>query len=1441
MTSGIPSLWRAALACALLWAGLTWAATAHAQSFTASLGKTQIYNNGQDLQTLTLTLTNAPQIDQVRWMINYPAHTENGLGTAGYFQVTATACAELSPQSYGNPLVTLQTGTCARTQAPNGDVTFTAAFAAEPGFVLGSNHQVSAIWYAGGVAQTGWKKLTATGAGFAVTAAPPAAPASFRSFSFDEPSVLADGADLQTLRITLNDAATVTDLRLLINRSGQAENGRTNDGYLQWTPGAGCAELGGGTGNDKITLQTAQCAVTTAQDGSRQYVFPLAFLSTFGAAQNNHVSAIWYVNGVAQTSWRKVTNNGAGFDVEAGAPPAGPPTFGAFSFDKTTLQADGADVQTLRITLNSAANVSDLRLLINRPGQADNGRSYDGYFQWTPGAGCAELGASLGNDKVNLLTAQCQTISRTGGAIEYTFPFQALPTFGEAQNNQVSAIWYENGVLQTSWRRVTTAGAGFAVVGGSASPSYASFSFDQPSIQANGAQTQTLRLRLNGAATVDDVRILINRPGQAENGRSYDGYFQWTPSACAELGGGLGNDKVTLNAAACVATALSGGVTEYAFPFAAEPSFGAAANNQVSAIWYAGGVALTGWRKVTDAGAGFAVTQATSLIRNACGGFGLLTAQPGAPCGQGNLERQICDGANAVRCDAGDTFSKLSAGREQVCGIRSSDSTLRCWGRNDFNEATPPTGTFSDVDAGYDFTCGVRTTGALACWGAAQGVGLTSPPSGTYTQVSAGALHACAIRASDKAAVCWGSNLNGETNAPAGQFLALSAGDGHTCALKTDKTLQCWGLNNLGEASPPAGTWKAVSAGTNVSCAIRDSDGRASCWGINSLQQASPPQNQTFATLSVGLFYGCGVTTAGQAVCWGTGGDGQTTPAAGTWADTTQALLFACGRRADGSARCWGKLAEPATTAPRSGLCGGDSDPTPTPGAACGRCGLDINYCASTSTTACSGDSPANACGGCLTLDDEPDDACGRCGLDRFACDGAEDTTCDGDTPANACGGCGPLPQVPGDVCGANGQITCDGAETTRCSATDNTCGGDNHLLSDPGQSCQFNAQSGFLFCYNERALTCSAGFDTLTGDRPVSATLTSGVAGELFAADVNGDGNPDLLSGTRAYLGPFSSGTAAASTWPRLNAFGRIEPVGDLNNDGDTDFLIGNRDIVYGPATNSAALQTPDAQVNGFTSRALGHGDLNNDGNDDLVLFNANGAYVFFGPILGSLGTSGADVQWLTTLETAALADLNHDGRADLVVQRCDLGAAQSGGRDVTLARVLLGPPTTTVALSSGLQIKGFEPDGVSYEHGCPTLAPAGDTDGDGRHEVALAQPDHATPTSLAARVTLLEGPFTATVNLNRPESPPPAGVRFLTPSSTTDSVRGQVWAAGDLDADGLDDLAFQGFDYTWLSPGARIPGAPFSAAGADFNGDGFSDLALEGASNITFSFGAP
>lgn len=167
--------------------------------------------------------------------------------------------------------------------------------------------------------------------------------------------------------------------------------------------------------------------------------------------------------------------------------------------------------------------------------------------------------------------------------------------------------------------------------------------------------------------------------------------------------------------------------------------------------------------------------------------------------------------------------------------------------------------------------------------------------------IAAGYRHTCAV-ASNGRAYCWGAGDHGElgngnavaTDTPVAvqsniPFRSITAGWSHTCALSTGGAAFCWGdnhVNQLGTADPLSGyaTPRAV-------------------------RFAGP-----FTELSAGFVHTCGVTTAGEVVCWGENRRGQLSGAAANEARITTAQFtrvavgefHSCGLRADSVAVCWG-------------------------------------------------------------------------------------------------------------------------------------------------------------------------------------------------------------------------------------------------------------------------------------------------------------------------------------------------------------------------------------------------------------------------------------------------------------------------------------------------------------------------------------------------------
>lgn len=220
---------------------------------------------------------------------------------------------------------------------------------------------------------------------------------------------------------------------------------------------------------------------------------------------------------------------------------------------------------------------------------------------------------------------------------------------------------------------------------------------------------------------------------------------------------------------------------------------------------------------------------------------------------------------------------------------------------------------------------------------------LPSAPALVFESVSAGGQHSCGVT-TNGAAYCWGSNgdsfpgnigslgngsaeIYSQTTPVAVSggltFASVSTGWRHTCGVTTDGAAYCWGggtQGKLGNGSTESHatpvtvsgglTFASVNPGRVHTCGVTTS-GAAYCWGENggshlgnntSTTQRLPPEatripvpvlgGLTFASVSAGSDYTCGVTTGGGAYCWEPG-------ALAGWATVRMTV---CGRRSQSRA-----------------------------------------------------------------------------------------------------------------------------------------------------------------------------------------------------------------------------------------------------------------------------------------------------------------------------------------------------------------------------------------------------------------------------------------------------------------------------------------------------------------------------------------------------------
>lgn len=182
---------------------------------------------------------------------------------------------------------------------------------------------------------------------------------------------------------------------------------------------------------------------------------------------------------------------------------------------------------------------------------------------------------------------------------------------------------------------------------------------------------------------------------------------------------------------------------------------------------------------------------------------------------------------------------------------------------------TAPTGGYADAVAGNEFSCARRESGQLHCWGDA----LWGRTGRGYSGVSA-------------------------TPAPVSggvTFTSLSGGYDFFCGLASDSRAWCWGDNSFG----------------NVGDGTRD---------IVRAAPAPVASQRSFTMVDAGSFHACALDAAGEAWCWGSGGEGALGPSSTTFEFSPiqvrtdlrfRAIAagggFTCGiRSADSTAWCWG-------------------------------------------------------------------------------------------------------------------------------------------------------------------------------------------------------------------------------------------------------------------------------------------------------------------------------------------------------------------------------------------------------------------------------------------------------------------------------------------------------------------------------------------------------
>jgi hypothetical protein len=193
-------------------------------------------------------------------------------------------------------------------------------------------------------------------------------------------------------------------------------------------------------------------------------------------------------------------------------------------------------------------------------------------------------------------------------------------------------------------------------------------------------------------------------------------------------------------------------------------------------------------------------------------------------------------------------------------------------------------------------------------------------------------------------------------------------------------------------------------------------------------------------------------------------------------------------------------------------------------------------------------------------------------------------------------------------------------------------------------------ANPGLLF------LTDTANGTFVVSDGFIAAAATADPQSDalaLAAADFNSDGNQDVITRDKIFLGN-GNGTLQTPTITGLSIRTAVATADfDLNGSLDVGYSVGFQVGIAG-GDNMGGFGAPTSYPTGQAPHGMAVGDFNTDGKPDIVVANYSEHYVtvLLGKGDGTFPTSSnIDVVLNDTPTSVAVGDFNSDGKPDIVV----------------------------------------------------------------------------------------------------------------------------------------------------------------------------------------------